>query len=149
VSARDSGTAGPGRWIAIVACVVVVATVVAAIFVMGSPSSQRLQRLDEHRIADLGRIAQAIEVYRDAHDRLPASLALLAAEPGSRLAVADPATAEPYSYIVLGPRDYRLCARFDTDTSTTVDAPMAWAPGDWNHGTGLQCFKRSINGTTK
>lgn len=141
--------ASPGRWIAIVASIVVVATLAAAVVVIGPPSRQRLQRLDEHRVADLGRIVQATQAYHDAHDRLPASLAVLAAEPGSRLPIADPATAAGYGYAVLGTRGYQLCARFDTDTADTVDAPVAWAPGEWNHSVGLRCFKRSITGPAK
>lgn len=133
-----------GRWIATVSGVVVLATIVAAIVVMGSPSHQRLQRLDERRIADLGHIVVAVQSYRDAHDRLPGSLAALAAEPGSRLSIADPATAAPYGYAVLGAHEFRLCARFDIDTADTVDPPMVWAPGDWNHGVGMRCFNRSV-----
>jgi hypothetical protein len=135
---------GAGRWIAIIASVVVVATIVAAIVVMGPPSTQRLSRLDERRVTDLGNLTQAIQAYREAHDRLPADLPVLAAEPGSRLAIVDPGTAQPYGYAVLGAREYQLCARFDTDTAATMEPPVAWVPGDWNHGVGTRCFKRSV-----
>ena len=135
---------GVGRWIAILASVVVVATIVAAIVVMGSPSTQRLSRLDERRVTDLGNLVQAIQAYREAHDRLPADLPVLAAEPGSRLAIVDPDTGQPYGYAVLGAREYQLCARFDTDTAATMEPPVAWVPGDWNHGIGTRCFKRSV-----
>ena len=135
---------GVGRWIAILASLVVVATIVAAIMVMGPPSAQRLSRLDERRVTDLGNLVQAIQAYREAHDRLPADLPVLAAEPGSRLAIVDPGTAQPYGYAVLGTREYPLCARFATDTATTMEPPVAWAPGDWNHGIGTRCFKRSV-----
>ncbi|MCJ0826569.1 hypothetical protein MQC88_11510 [Luteimonas sp. 50] len=135
---------GVGRWIAILASAVVVATIIAAIVVMGSPSTQRLSRLDERRVTDLGNLTQAIQGYRDAHDRLPTDLPLLAAEPGSRLAIVDPATGQPYGYAALGAREYQLCARFDTDTATALEAPVAWAPGDWNHGVGTRCFKRRV-----
>ena len=134
---------GVGRWIAILASLVVVATIVAAIVVMGSPSTQRLSRLDERRVTDLGNLTQAIQAYREAHDRLPADLPVLAAEPGSRLAIVDPGTGQPYGYAVLGAREYQLCARFDTDTAATMEPPVAWVPGDWNHGIGTRCFKRS------
>jgi hypothetical protein len=87
---------------------------------------------------------QAIQAYREAHDRLPADLPVLAAEPGSRLAIVDPDTAQPYGYAVLGAREYQLCARFDTDTAATMEPPVAWVPGDWNHGVGTRCFKRSV-----
>lgn len=135
---------GAGRWIAILASVVVTATIVVAIVVMGPPSAQRLSRLDERRVTDLGNLTQAIQDYRDAHDRLPADLSTLAAQPGSRLAIVDPGTGQPYGYAALGAREYQLCARFDTDTAATLEAPVAWAPGDWNHGVGTRCFKRRV-----
>ncbi len=143
MSAAMAGN-GVGRWIAILASLVVVATIVAAIVVMGPPSTQRLSRLDERRVTDLGNLVQAIQAYREAHDRLPADLPVLAAEPGSRLAIVDPDTAQPYGYAVLGAREYQLCARFDTDTAATMEPPVAWVPGDWNHGIGTRCFKRSV-----
>ena len=143
MSAAMAGN-GVCRWIAILASLVVVATIVAAIVVMGSPSTQRLSRLDERRVTDLGNLVQAIQAYREAHDRLPADLPVLAAEPGSRLAIVDPGTGQPYGYAVLGAREYQLCARFDTDTAATMEPPVAWVPGDWNHGIGTRCFKRSV-----
>jgi len=88
--------------------------------------------------------ATAYVANRGAHDRLPADLPLLAAEPGSRLAIVDPATGQPYGYAALGAREYQLCARFDTDTAATMEPPVAWAPGDWNHAIGTHCFKRSV-----
>jgi hypothetical protein len=143
VSAPTTGN-GAGRWIAIIASVVVVATIVAAIVVMGPPSTQRLSRLDERRVTDLGNLTQAIQAYREAHDRLPADLPENAAEPCSRRAIDVPGTSQPYGYAVLGAREYQLCARFDTDTAATMEPPVAWVPGDWNHGVGTRCFKRSV-----
>jgi type II secretory pathway pseudopilin PulG len=102
------------------ASVVVIATVVAAIAVIGSPSRQRLLRLDERRVNDLEAIASQVRVYRNQHGGMPASLATLSAEPGVRVP-RDPASAQPYGYEALGGADYRLCARFDTDTADTTD----------------------------
>lgn len=133
-----SGNAG--RWIAIVAGIVVLAAVIAAIAVMGSPSQQRLMRLDERRVDDLGRIAMAIDAYHKEHGRPPASLAALAAEPGVRLPQ-DPESRQPYGYEVLGKAEYRLCAQFDTDTAEATD-PQPWLRAPWVHGAGRQCFKR-------
>ncbi len=129
-----------GRWIAIVASVVVIATIVAAIAVIGSPSQQRLLRLDERRVADLQAIANQVEAYRNEHGRVPASLAVLAAAPGVRVPQ-DPASRQAYGYEVLGAAEFRLCARFDTDSSDAGE-PQPWGRAAWAHGTGRQCFKR-------
>ena len=134
-----------GRWIAIVAGIVVLATVVAAIVVMGPPSQQRLQRLDERRIADLGRIQLAVQSYRNMHDGLPVSLAALAEKPGMRLSIVDPASGEPYGYEPTGDSGYRLCARFATDTANAMDAAQTWPPGGWDHAAGRQCFERRVD----
>lgn len=131
-----------GRWIAVAASVVVVAAIVAAIAVMGSPSRQRLMRLDERRVDALGNIANQLDAWRNEHGRLPGSLAELAAAPGVRVPQ-DPASGRPYGYEVLGATEYRLCAQFDTDTAAGTD-PQPWLRAAWAHGTGRQCFKRRV-----
>lgn len=135
-----SSTPRAGRVVAIVASLVVLATIVAAIVVMGPPSQQRLMRLDERRVEDLNRIAMAINVYRSQHGRLPASLAELGGEPGMRIPQ-DPESRQPYGYKMLGAAEYRLCAGFATDTAEAID-PQPWPGADWAHGAGRQCFKR-------
>lgn len=129
-----------GRWIAVAASIVVVAAIVAAIAVMGSPSRQRLMRLDERRVDELGNLANQIEAWRNEHGRIPKSLAELAAAPGVRVPQ-DPASGRPFGYEVLGAAEYRLCARFDTDTAAGID-PQPWLRAAWAHGAGRQCFKR-------
>lgn len=132
-----------GRWIAIVASVVVVAAIVAAIAVIGPPSRQRLLRLDERRVNDLQAIQLQVEMYRSQHGRMPASLAALATQPGVRVP-RDPASGQPYGYDAIGGDGYRLCAQFDTDTAQSTDVPP-WMRPTWAHGAGRQCFKRRAN----
>lgn len=129
-----------GRWIVLAASVVVVATIVAAIAVMGPPSRQRLLRLDERRVNDLQVIQSQVEMYRDQHGAVPASLAVLATQPGMRVP-RDPASRQPYGYEAIDGAGYRLCAQFDTDTAQSADV-QPWMRPDWGHGTGRQCFKR-------
>lgn len=132
----------PGRWLAIAASVVVVATLVAAVVAMGPPSKQREARLDARRVQDLQRIVQAVDAYYANHKALPADMATLTAQPGWGLAMADPQGGTPYAYEVSGARTYRVCASFTTDTAKAADAP--WAPDSWNHGIGRQCFQQSV-----
>lgn len=136
----DSGKLG--RWLLVAAAVVIAATVVAAIALMGSPSAQRQSRLDEKRVRDLQRIDRVVGRYLDSHGALPADLATLAAQPGQRLAIADPVDGAPYGYETTGPRTFRLCAGFATDTAQAPGgAPWALEDG-WHHGAGRQCFDR-------
>lgn len=135
---------GPGRWLAIAACVVAVATVAAAIVVMGPPSAQREAKLDRKRVHDLNRIVQVVEQHVARHDTLPPDLATLAGQPGLRLAIVDPQSGAPYGYEVTGDRAFRLCAVFATDTATRPAGAAPWNMADWHHGAGRQCFDREV-----
>ena len=131
-----------GRWLAIVACVVVAATVVAAILVMGSPSAQRVEKLDRKRAEDLARIDRFVDSYIERTHALPLDLATLAREPGVRVSITDPVDGSPYVYEVTGVRTFRLCAVFTTDTGKTLDDTPAWPGEEWTHGVGRRCFER-------
>lgn len=131
-----------GRWLAIGASVVVVATVAAAIHVMGTPAMQREARLDRKRIEDLRRLTRAVQAHAQQHSALPRELHALAGR-GSRLPLRDPQDHAPYAYEVTGPRTFRLCAVFATDSAQTGDADRDSWDADWSHGVGRQCFDRN------
>jgi hypothetical protein len=131
-----------GRWLAIAASIVVVATLVAAFTVMRSPSAQRKVALDQRRVQDLMQVSHAIDAWSNVHDTLPPDLATVASERGSRLPVVDPVTGKPYGYEATGKGHYRLCADFQTDTADTGE-PAVFAPlSEWWHGVGYHCFER-------
>lgn len=132
------GKASVGRWLVIAATVVVLATVSTAILVTGTPSERRAAKLDERRIADLQRLAQAIDAVAQSEGTLPADLAAVTQKPGRRLAGADPVTALAYEYVPKDDETYRLCAVFVTDTATTPTR----ADVEWDHGSGRHCFER-------
>ncbi len=131
-----------GRWLAIVASVVVAATLVAAVAVMGSPSAQRDANLDGRRVDDLNRIDRLLDDHVSTHDALPPDLATLAKQPGRRLSIVDPVDGTPYAFQVTGARTYQLCAVFVTDTSEIAATAGRWRAEEWNHGKGKHCFDR-------
>lgn len=141
-------SASSGRWLAIVAGVAVVATVVAAIIVMGSPSAQREAKLDNRRVRDLDRIVEVIGSYVEREHSLPPDLATLAREPGRRLAIVDPVDGSPYGYEITGAKTFRLCAVFATDTAKPMAGNERWRGEEWNHGAGRQCFDRKVKKST-
>lgn len=97
---------------------------------------------DERRIADLQRLAHAVNVFRDEHDVLPATLARLPRDPAAPVHTLDPVTNRPYDYRPLGPLAYELCARFD--------AALADDRRDfWWHDAGRQCFALETRGAVK
>ncbi|MEZ0471084.1 hypothetical protein [Luteimonas salinilitoris] len=130
-----------GRWLLVAAGGVAIVAVVAAVAVMGTPAAQREAKLDNRRVHDLQRIADVVDHYYEQHDALPPDLAILAGQPGQRLAIADPVDGTPYGYEITGERGFRLCAAFTTDTADTRPGVRPWS-SEWNHGAGLGCFDR-------
>lgn len=131
-----------GRWLAIAASVVVALTLVAAVWVIGSPSEQRQANLDGRRVYDLNHISQLLDGHFLTHDALPPDLATLAEQPGRRLSIVDPVDGTPYDYQVTGARAYRLCAVFVTDTAEIPATAGPWRAEEWAHGKGRHCFDR-------
>ena len=126
------------RVLAAVLLVIVVLAVTRAIMIIGSPSEERTRRLDGRRVEDLQGISQSVEVYRTRHQRLPASLEELAAEPGLSAVQRDPVSGMPYAYRTVDARSYEVCAEFDRETADVR------AAGFWSHGAGRQCFTLTI-----
>ena len=127
-----------GRGLAIAGGIVAIAVVVLAIRAMGTPAEQRQQRIDARRMADIDEITRTVRTFAREHDALPATLAVVEQQPGTRLPV-DPETNTPYEYAVVDARTFRLCAHFATDT-----AELDVAPGnaESRHGAGRHCFVR-------
>jgi hypothetical protein len=126
------------------AAIVVAAAVVGGVWVMGSPSEQRLRRMDAQRVEDLRVIAGYVKVYWKRHERVPATLEELSGEPGVRFTSKDPATGAGYEYQAGEGDAYRLCATFARDSDTGEGARSLLYGGfdEWNHGAGRQCFDR-------
>ncbi|MDE2408380.1 MAG: hypothetical protein KGL91_11030 [Xanthomonadaceae bacterium] len=128
------------------ATLVVVATLAAAIWAMGSPAKQRDRRIDQRRTQQLEAIADAVDVWVLGHKRLPASLADLANQPGASLVVADPVDGKPYGYHVTSGSGYQLCARFSTSTADRNGNGGGFNMHEkrWLHPAGLHCFDRTV-----
>jgi hypothetical protein len=131
-----------GRWVLVAAGIVVIATIVAAISVMGLPSAQRDQQLDQRRVQDLRRIVEAVDSYVATRRSLPPNLQALASQPGRSLSIVDPVDGSPYAYEVIDARAFRLCAAFATDTAAYRQDDGPWLEDRWLHGAGRQCFDR-------
>jgi hypothetical protein len=136
-----------GRILLIAAATAVSGAVVAGIVLLGSPATQRQQRLDSLRIDDLARIERSVASFAALHKALPRDLVSLSKEPGYALRINDPESAVPYEYQTLGADSYRLCAIFRTSISTSA-APEMYGQSlgtTWAHGIGRQCFDRHAN----
>ena len=132
-----------GKPLAIAAIVVAIGTVVAAIFMMGSPAEQRRIRIDAGRVDDLNGIEEALRAHAIEHERLPADLVALEG-PGRVLQLADRDTGTPYEYAIVDPKRFRLCAHFDTDTAKRPTIQYPASLPKWAHGAGRHCFTRTL-----
>ena len=117
---------------------VVVAAVVAGLWLGGSPAEQRRLRFDEQRVLELRQLVQAARRHWDSQQRLPETATeLIDGQFFTRLPT-DPVTSEPYEYRVTGPRSFEVCAAFDR--------PSRYLPaGDfWYHEAGHRCFTLDV-----
>ena len=118
------------------AIVLVIAGVGGGLWILGSPGQERLDRLDDRRIADLQEIERAVNLRWTRLQRLPASLDELSREPGVRMTIRDPITMEPYGYQPLAENRFELCAVFES-AGPRESSTAAF----WSHGPGRQCFQ--------
>lgn len=121
------------KLVAIVSSVAVALVVGVGLYLGGAPSEQRLYRLDERRINDLGRISLRIQQRWASSGSLPESLdSLVDGRLMNRLPV-DPETGAEYGFEILSENEYRLCAVFSRPRNRGDDS-------FWAHEAGYQCF---------
>jgi hypothetical protein len=126
----------------------VAAGIVAAFFVVGSPSAERARRMDQQRVNNLQQISYALDNHYVLKKDLPQSLEELQGIQDVYIeSVVDPKTRELYAYRRIDAANYELCATFELDGGSSPDGRMAVAtpysgPYDkmWQHGEGLQCY---------
>ena len=148
---------------AIIASVLVLASVICSFTVMGSPTKQRGIRLDDQRVQDLQSIQSQVITYWQEKDALPVSLASLSGTLSDYSLSTDPESGQGkiYEYSVTGDMSFQLCATFalpsqpgdEQDASiqplaalgnTAVTYPGS-ANDAWNHDAGHACFSRTID----
>jgi hypothetical protein len=137
-------------------------SVIAGLFIVGSPKSERLARFDERRVNDAQMIQNEIFNYWQQKERLPQSLDELQSDFTYFVAPRDPQTGAPYEYRVLPPLKFELCATFSTASEEAqsfgyptmslpimapqpVGGPFIDAESGWAHGAGRACFMRTID----
>lgn len=131
------------------AALVVIASIAAGFFIMGSPAQVRLYRFDEQKITELQNIQWQIVEYYRSKQSLPGTLADLEDPISGFMVPKDPQSGAAYGYEVTGENSFWLCAEFNM-VSTRVDSNVArpimiGGEENWQHGTGKECFKREID----
>ena len=122
---------------------VFIAAVVGGLLLLGSPTEERMYRLDNRRVNDLKRISRGIDAYWTQYKRLPVSLDELLQQPLpnlnlSTMSFRDPTTEQLYVYHTVGENTYELCAIFQRDSARKSQEQNR---DFWSHGAGRQCFE--------
>jgi hypothetical protein len=132
---------------AIVAGVVVLASIAWGFSVLGSPRTQRLYKYDEQKVSNLQNLSGTIENYYYEKQVLPTTLADLTAR-NYGYDVTDPQSNTPYIYTKVSDRTYKLCATFNKDSEKDVNGrtPVMYADSpSWAHPAGEHCFERAVS----
>lgn len=141
----------------------VLLTIGAGFFIMGSPSQIRMYRFDDQKVEHMSSIQWQLVNYFQQKEKLPASLQELA-DPISGYALpVDPQTGAPYTYRVVEGTTFEICATFNAPTQPgsmygrgssvmrPADPILGPTSGEdlndatWHHDAGEKCFTRTID----
>lgn len=121
------------------------AAVIGGIVMIGTPSSQRMLRLDTQRIRNLKNIRSAIDTYWTRHQSLPINLDSLSQEPDIFIEILDPETKITYEYRIIKAYEYELCASFSIPYNPIQKKTIELF---WAHEVGEKCYLISVDTTT-
>jgi len=130
--------------------VLVLVAIVTAFFVVGSPTSARLNQFDQQKVYDLQEIQYQIVNYWQTKEKLPATLADLTDSISGFEAPVDPQTKLPYQYTIKDAEglSFELCATFNKQTQSNTPKssyPVVSKDQNWDHTAGEYCFERTID----
>ncbi|MDB5238431.1 MAG: hypothetical protein JWM46_701 [Candidatus Kaiserbacteria bacterium] len=144
------------RSVGYAAALVVLLTIIAGFFIMGSPSQVRMYRFDDQKVSDLTNLQWQIVNYYQQKGALPADLSMLQDPISGYQVPTDPQTGNPYAYrVTTAPYSFEMCADFNATSdhsaiAAPVKAPQAHVGGSienstWTHDAGSTCFERTID----
>jgi len=134
--------------------ILVIAAIVGAFFVIGSPTTARLFQFDQQKVSDLQGIQSQIVNYWQKKEALPNTLSDLNDPISSFIVPVDPETNEPYEYTVKNAAtlSFELCATFNKEGADQYGQarPMSVYTKEgvienWKHASGRVCFERTID----
>lgn len=129
---------------------VVIAAFVASWFFVEAPKTARARRLDDIVINNIYNIENAVNVYYDRYEKLPADLEVLKSDSNVYLdlaALSDPETKQAIVYRQLGDQSFELCANFRLDSerdSAKERAVPSYAGGSKDHRAGYYCLPGTL-----
>jgi hypothetical protein len=133
------------RYVNWATAVLIVLTVVAGFFIVGTPNQARQMRIDQERVGNLSSIQSEIVQYFKLKQKLPATLTDLN-DPLSYVTVPlDPTTNIAYEYRLVDAKTFELCATFSLPSTLQSEATRVKINAmdeNWQHGAGRTCFTR-------
>jgi hypothetical protein len=130
--------------------VLVLVSIIAGFFIMGSPSQVRLYRFDEQKVSDLQNIQWQIVNYWQQKQAFPKSLADLEDPISGYVVPKDPQTGDDYGFALGEGLAFSLCATFNAESRAGGGESMpvrayGSLDGNWEHGVGKVCFERVVD----
>ena len=138
--------------------VLVLATIIAGFFIIGTPQQIRAQKQDVIRVQDLQNIQWQVVNYWQQKEKLPASPSDLNDPISNNIIAVDPETNQPYEYKATGAMSFRLCATFAQKGDSSYSRGIVSQPipaselvdgkpisDNWAHEAGHVCFDRIID----
>jgi hypothetical protein len=127
----------------------VIIAIVGAFFIVGSPETARLLRIDERKVQDLQTIQWQLVNFWQTKQALPESTLELNDPLSNFTLPVDPETGEAYRYERIHSSSFRLCATFNVPSRElprgAMTQPMYPGEENWQHGEGEQCFDRTVD----
>ena len=138
--------------------VLVLVTIIAGFFIIGTPGHVRNLKLDSDKVAGLQNIQYQIVNYYQQKRALPPTLDALNDPLSGATVQIDTQTKTPYEYGVTGALSFKLCATFNTDftdmrgkgafnsgPSYPIPTGMYGISDTWKHEAGRTCYERTID----
>ncbi len=150
---RRNNTSKLAKTFAWVSGLIILALVIGAFFIVGSPMKARSAQFDQQRVNDLQNIQGQVLNYWQRKGAMPQNLADLNDSISGYVAPKDPQTKNSYEYNLKDSTNlsFELCATFNLPSMTSAVGPksMPVYPGDfsqnWDHEAGRICFERTID----
>ena len=138
--------------------VLVLATIIAGFFIIGTPGHVRNLKLDNEKVGALQNIQYQIVNYYQQKRILPPTLDALNDPLSGQVVQMDTQTNTPFEYEITGALTFKICATFNADfadmtgkgglnsaPSYPVATGMYGITDTWKHGVGKTCFDRTID----
>ncbi len=138
---------------------IILILVIGAFFIVGSPKTAGLMKIDQQRVSDLQNIQYQVVNYWQSKEQLPENLSDLNDSISGYIAPQDPKTNQPYEYNIKDSTalTFELCAVFSSDSKVQSGIKTMPVPAypvydggggvsqNWEHSQGRVCFERQID----